>query len=125
MYLLEDSSEKEVIKEFFRFIGCIVYDSPVRSQKDLDKVIKEDPWHDVDIVINLKQLTNWIPTERTKRLFLIYDLDNLQWKSSDASEEVSHARTKKESHRRVIEYLIDNIWNEQTKFHQKNKCAIL
>lgn len=113
MYLLEDSSEKEVIKEFFRFIGCIVYDSPVRSQKDLDKVIKEDPWHDVDIVINLNQLTNGIPTERTKRVFLTSDLDNLEWEVSDVSEEVSHAQTKKEFHRRVIECLIDNIWDEQ------------
>ncbi len=51
----KDAAEKEFIKEFFRFIGCLVYDQPVLEVSEWEEKLHTsaaDDGNDVDIVLN-------------------------------------------------------------------------
>lgn len=124
IYSLHDAAEKEVIKEFFRFVGCLVYDMPIRSQNVFDNLVLEDPWHDVDIILNLYDYSPlWKSTSRTKRVFLTYHLEKQKgtreyiWKNPKEKENT--AATKKKLNQQIFEHLIKNIWDDEKFSTQK------
>ena len=53
LYPVESAPVKEVLKEFFRLIGCIFCEVPVRSERDAEKELRECGGTEVDIVLNL------------------------------------------------------------------------
>ena len=53
LYPVESAPVKEVLKEFFRLIGCIFCEVPVRSEQDAEKELRECGGTEVDIVLNL------------------------------------------------------------------------
>lgn len=57
-----DIMEKEVLKEFFRYIGLLFYDAPISSASDFSEEILE-PRHkaDIDIVLNCNDELEWLP----------------------------------------------------------------
>ncbi len=43
---------KEMVKEFFRFIGCLVHDIPVQARiQDVAQILNEPTKHDVDLIL--------------------------------------------------------------------------
>ena len=78
----EDAAEKEYIREFFRFVGCIVFDSLIDER--LDARWEQNLWPDseengVEVVLNYYGDDPYLEecTQRgIQRLYLYFSLDD-------------------------------------------------
>lgn len=52
----EDSAERIIIKEFFRFIGCLVYDLPLNDINEFKRELNKENQNDVDIILNMEKI---------------------------------------------------------------------
>ena len=55
----EDNAERIIIKEFFRFIGCLVYDLPLNDINEFRRELNKENQNDVDIILNMEKY-RWI-----------------------------------------------------------------
>ena len=97
----KDAPEKELIKEFARYIGCFVYDTPVEYYEDVIKLLEDKKKHDVDIVLNIKKeelekIKMLELTINTERIIVFVDFDIEE-------EEVNKDTRIKESLKDIVE----------------------
>lgn len=53
LYSVNDAPVKEVLKEYFRLVGCLFSEEPVRSVSMAEEKLLEDSGLDIEIVLNL------------------------------------------------------------------------
>lgn len=129
----EDAAEKEYIREFFRFVGCIVFDSLIDER--LDARWEQNLWPDseengVEVVLNyygddpyLEECTQ----SGIQRLYLYFSLDDkiavcsetaIKTKESILEDKNNCFNSKYETRTNAVERLIEKIWDKNTD--QKN-----
>lgn len=128
---------KEMVKEFFRFIGCLVHDIPVQVEEKsagdwthaFAQILNEPTKHDVDLIL-MTEYRPWLAalTANAQKCFpkrkiigMSFALDqdvvrlgNTQFILSDD--------TKQAKIRSVIDVLIDNIWNDPLDTKSRQVC---
>lgn len=114
------TSERIVIKEFFRFIGCFVHDQPVSSWSEFKDIVFTPSNHDVDIILNItieNKISNPYILKRTKGIFLDYSLADKQYNiiniEDDSGKSPQYFEQKRDLNEAVINSLIQQIWNEK------------
>lgn len=103
------TAEKEMIKDFFRMVGCLFYDQPVFGDEQIDSVNLQKASPDVDIILNYKGSTEKIHYAK-KTINLIFQLDDRTW--GEDREQLHQESSRKELNKKVINYLIDRIWDD-------------
>lgn len=131
------AAEKEFLKEFFRFIGCLVYDTTVSQFSGWTEFLQADPAdNDVDIVLNCPVEDHYVVSAGHRRIYVdfafpVEDQINYNYHVGDTqgkqvtynyqvgtTQEELHqnqyvATSKKELRAGVLEKLIDLIWEDK------------
>ena len=59
-----DVMEKEVLKEYFRYLGLLFYDAPINTSTDFtEELLNSRHKADVDIILNCSEELAWIPAD--------------------------------------------------------------
>lgn len=117
---IEDSAEKEYIKEFFRFIGCFFSDIAVEDafpNNWNDALVPVDEENTVDVVVNCPEEDLYYQECRrlgVKRLYCSFSFHTRDPHITDVQqkEPVNRGLTKKQARQQLLRQLIANIWND-------------
>ena len=111
---------KEMVKEFFRFIGCLVHDIPVQARiQDVAQILNEPTKHDVDLILTT-DYEPWLATlaANTQKRFPERKIIGMSFALDggavqiDGKSLVLTGNLKQERIQSVIDRLIDSIWND-------------
>lgn len=111
---------KEMVKEFFRFIGCLVHDIPVQARiQDVAQILNEPTKHDVDLILTT-DYEPWLATlaANTQKRFPERKIIGMSCALDggavqiDGKSLVLTGNLKQERIQSVIDRLIDSIWND-------------
>ena len=133
---------KEMVKEFFRFIGCLVHDIPVQVEEKsagdwthaFAQILNEPTKHDVDLILTT-EYRPWLAalTANAQKCFPKRKIIGMSFALDQDVVRLGNTQfilpddTKQAKIRSVIDVLIDNIWNDpldtkkQTSLHQINE----
>ena len=133
---------KEMVKEFFRFIGCLVHDIPVQVEEKsagdwthaFAQILNEPTKHDVDLIL-MTEYRPWLAalTANAQKCFPKRKIIGMSFALDQDVVRLGNTQfilpddTKQAKIRSVIDVLIDNIWNDpldtkkQTSLHQINE----
>lgn len=110
----ESASEAEFLKEFFRFLGCLVYDRPLSQAWNVDMISQSD----AIIFLNYPAESQYGFSSGSICVYLSFELSAQDseiyvWKTIEGNTLVSketHSKAALES--QVLEYLISKIWKD-------------
>lgn len=120
---ISDAPIKEYIKDFFRFIGCIVSDCQVEesSNNRWQNVLQPDnEKKGVDIVLNCTvedQYLEKCKVKGIKRIYVFYKLDDKAFSISTNTQflianSTYKKATIKETRKKILELLVEEIWSD-------------
>lgn len=110
----ESASEAEFLKEFFRFVGCLVYDRPLAQIRNTQSISQSD----AVIFLNCPVEGQYGLSSGSMCAYLFFefaaqDKSAYEWKKLQDNILVSNqAQSKAELESQIIQYLIDQIWKD-------------
>lgn len=137
LYPVHDAPAKEVLKEFFRLIGCLCCEEPMRSADEAEERLLENSGLDVDIVLNLN-VFHWeslftsgqdpalpIRMNRVKLTDQEKLITVIKCELPGDGEPGTDGRRPKEAfYQELLETLIRTIWNQETSFERDQLLEI-
>ena len=111
----EAAAEKEFVKEFFRFVGCLVVDVRIVAEEQFKEEMQNPVDYDVDLVLisDFKQqdIFPTIPEVNKRRIDIYADLNSLTFQEvPNALSRKFQENQKEQFIRTVIDSCIDAIW---------------
>lgn len=108
------ASEAEFLKEFFRFLGCLVYDRPLSQAQNVESISQSD----AVIFLNCPVESQYGFSSGSICVYLSFefsaqDSDSYVWKTIEGNTLVSkEAHSKAALESQVLEHLISKIWKD-------------
>lgn len=117
---IEDSAEKEYIKEFLRFIGCFFSDIAVEDNIPYnwnDALVPSAEENTVDVVINCPEEDRYYQECRRlgiKRLYCSFSFHTRAAQVTDVQQmnPPKKGATKKDARQQILRHLIEYMWKE-------------
>lgn len=110
---VDQTPTKEVIKEFLRFIGCIVSDHPVRSAREAEAIMA-DTQDAVDILLGFE-------CGDTKNALMVENGCHRSGRALIVGHDVPPGITKREYYIKLIDTLIDTVWADSYDLEGKDQ----
>ena len=110
----ESASEAEFLKEFFRFLGCLVYDRPLSEARNVESISQSD----AVIFLNHPVEGQYGSFSGSICVYLHFefstqDLESYVWETIEGNTFVpKEAHSKADLESQVLEHLIANIWKD-------------
>lgn len=110
----ESASEAEFLKEFFRFVGCLVYDRPLAQTRNTQSISQSDAVIFLNCPVEGQYgLSSGSICAYLYFEFAVQDKSAYEWKKLQDNILVSNqAKSKAELESQIIQYLVDQIWKD-------------
>ena len=112
----ESASEAEFLKEFFRFLGCLVYDRPLSQTWNVESISQSD----VVIFLNYPVESRYSFSSGSICVYLRFGFssqgsESYVWETIEENEsEPKKVHSKAALESQVLAYLIQRIWQDST-----------